>query len=1162
MKHINNNNNKINTKAGGAAVEMTVTAKAKTASPAIFHATLEKLLAAIRVELPQATENDFATLLNAKIIELDGQISKPERQRDLEEYKKTGLISNSFKKKVDKYEILKELKSNYEQLAAELNKDSGAAASSGDSTSACSLCFCPIDDVKPEELLCFCELKTTLLRTKTGYQHPRYHKDCMTLMIETAINGGYIGMCPQIYCPEATHISDLGVPLKQQVRIQYNDWSKLVTEKLLLKYQSFAEAYMLFLCGSCHTSKSQLLPFDPNLVQKTDGLDKFLKSPKANFLKALAQYQSGSMTLNAFYAELFTVHAPDLKLKDDYAVWEFVKIVIAMISDPERRSALQLRHWNDRPRFKTLCCQKEHCFKCKTKEFHTGKSCTENIGAMDSSVLPCPTCNLFLAKSDGCDSVTCACGHKFSWTPALSLYKAVQKFATEFPNETAAKCADFLCGILEGIAAQNKSRVVDSAVNWRNFNRSLVDRLTLAAWEKRFPGASNQMMAKCMMDNNTMLKMELHISVVTNWNAVHKTAVDRATQSIKHSNAVFIDSLFPSSTEKYLALTTLNSIPKADRTSSESDIVKKLLEYKNANEKVWAKEQERAMLQSAHQFVHMYGNQSANTKYNLEDAKAAGEPLEVHMWHRDWCNTGLEFSDAGLGAKRPGGQSSYPAAFSKVKGLHDRFQVRLVEAGSTTNSMSFGVCTLQASGNPSLNTSGSDGFGRTTNTYGIIEDRGNNDPLKVYRNREVQNSWGRKLRVGDVLTAAIDLENFTLQVSLNENEFSDTILLPNGSYCFGMTFANDHKVIILNDNLDDFTYETASVASAADADNASELPQGVHEGIMTCKCGHRSGQERFPLDASRYHLEECAWSCCNQPWMTKICPVASKSKTKPTTTSAAAAAAAAAIPGAQLNRSHSKMFSDYTRLLGLIKKQGIDSKNWQSKFGEKLKAMILEKGQRRLSSKKGFSPDDISIAITDLASKRATTSPVNETWAGLLEGACAYVLDRDAIEKALAKKQAAEAKATEARERAMDGDRATCFMAMHGDNCGWMAAHVLVPDRKGFDADEIKMAQAFARVNPTMMNEWYDYNATLSESLIPELQRTPKSCRCIPRCTKAPFNCGSSNSSGTSGSGTSSSGKQCPCTGKHNNSQCHGAGGCALGCTIRGVHSPGSSGHP
>lgn len=108
-------------------------------------------------------------------------------------------------------------------------------------------------------------------------------------------------------------------------------------------------------------------------------------------------------------------------LNNQQVVSNAVADVLELIPDIERRSSLHLRCCIKFPTVKTLCCQYQHCFRCKIKIGHTGKSCEEYQGALTSQIKFCPKCNIALVKGDGCDSVSCVCGHKFAWAAAAVL---------------------------------------------------------------------------------------------------------------------------------------------------------------------------------------------------------------------------------------------------------------------------------------------------------------------------------------------------------------------------------------------------------------------------------------------------------------------------------------------------------------------------------------------------------------------------------------------------------------------------------------------------------------------------------------------------------------------------------------------------------------------
>jgi len=123
------------------------------------------------------------------------------------------------------------------------------------------------------------------------------------------------------------------------------------------------------------------------------------------------------------------------------------------------------------------------------------------------------------------------------------------------------------------------------------------------------------------------------------------------------------------------------------------------------------------------------------------------------------------------------------------------FQVRIVSAPRTSNWLTFGVA------RKGMPTSSSDGVGRTSDSWGIADDRSSNSTTIVSASGS-QVSSSRKLSEGDVLCAVIDTSLGWCQVSINDDEFVHRFDIPSGSmddYCFAMTFANDHRVSIIYD---------------------------------------------------------------------------------------------------------------------------------------------------------------------------------------------------------------------------------------------------------------------------------------------------------------------------------------------------------------------------
>ncbi|GAB9476071.1 hypothetical protein Gpo141_00013143 [Globisporangium polare] len=98
--------------------------------------------------------------------------------------------------------------------------------------------------------------------------------------------------------------------------------------------------------------------------------------------------------------------------------------VLSMILDEERRATLLLYHLFLHPDTYTLCCDEIVCFKCKASVHHAGQ-CSDFIE--DDCVLQCRGCHVTLVKVDGCDSVSCVCGHSIHWPSEMEKQRAQRK---------------------------------------------------------------------------------------------------------------------------------------------------------------------------------------------------------------------------------------------------------------------------------------------------------------------------------------------------------------------------------------------------------------------------------------------------------------------------------------------------------------------------------------------------------------------------------------------------------------------------------------------------------------------------------------------------------------------------------------------------------------
>jgi len=195
-------------------------------------------------------------------------------------------------------------------------------------------------------------------------------------------------------------------------------------------FEDKAENILSFQCGSCHSRKTHGV----KPCKKTDEeilVELVRRGFPAEAAREMAQkYDNGMVGHQQTYAELCerlasiqlanssaSVSDEEAKQATQDLTW-FLKL----IKDAERRHTLQLYHLLRVPRFRSSCCDYEHCFKCRTRGWHEGLTCAENMARIDGpagaqlQMLSCEKCGVYLIKGDGCDTVTCVCGHSFNWS--------------------------------------------------------------------------------------------------------------------------------------------------------------------------------------------------------------------------------------------------------------------------------------------------------------------------------------------------------------------------------------------------------------------------------------------------------------------------------------------------------------------------------------------------------------------------------------------------------------------------------------------------------------------------------------------------------------------------------------------------------------------------
>jgi hypothetical protein len=206
--------------------------------------------------------------------------------------------------------------------------------------------------------------------------HPGNCRECVVNYIKNKIESAFLGTCPAMYCPHQ-HAKGKGRAI-----LNYREWSKLVPANDLSRYSSLADSVLAFLCGGCHSLKSLQIKATPDQVEEAERSTKLMiehaggKELYESFCQDLFKFENGEERVEVFYSKLSTSYFSSVLVAgNDQEVWRLMKTILRLISDPERRASLHLRYLKIRPRIWTPCCSREHCFKCRTKDFHDGKTC-------------------------------------------------------------------------------------------------------------------------------------------------------------------------------------------------------------------------------------------------------------------------------------------------------------------------------------------------------------------------------------------------------------------------------------------------------------------------------------------------------------------------------------------------------------------------------------------------------------------------------------------------------------------------------------------------------------------------------------------------------------------------------------------------------------------
>lgn len=493
--------------------------------------------------------------------------------------------------------------------------------------------------------------------------------------------------------------------------------------------------------------------------------------------------------------------------------------------DPERRANFHLRYLRDRPRIKTACCSREHCFKCRIKDFHEGKTCMESTEALDHSVVACPFCGISLTKGDGCNTITCVCGKQFSWSAEKENMERCQQFLDAFPHHTSEICASILCtsftkvkhprvvykckpsksvifetNAADGLRGQAVgSNVVMQAKAWQVRHRVEVSREMRNLFETvHWPSPSQCCATISSHINPAFVREEGMREAADIWKAEHSKQVEKCSSQNAHSIQSLMTTFYPNLGDRAAAALQLASLHRGSTglgDASPFNIGWRLAEsarlWIDAHMELFQELVESTEIRVATQFLHLYG-----TKSPLYTQAALTFIPSVFEWCRRISNTDLTYSNDNTTVERVGSVSCYPAAFASLVAEHCSFKVVLDVAPKSSNWITFG---LARKGMPS---SSSDGVGRTAQSWGLSDDRSSSSSHCILAASGQECGTFRKLKAGDVLSAMVLLNECLCEVAVNENELVHRFTIPPGTvddFYFAMTFANDHRVSILYD---------------------------------------------------------------------------------------------------------------------------------------------------------------------------------------------------------------------------------------------------------------------------------------------------------------------------------------------------------------------------
>jgi hypothetical protein len=845
------------------------------------------------------------------------------------------------------------------------------------------------------------------------------HEHCCTRCWEQYVNSlvrqSFLGTCPCIVCPNELHFK-----LKRKRILPFETWSSIVPLETSKKFSLLASSLLAFLCGGCHILKSLDVGFDStgttneklkNIFEINSTIaEAILKFDELDSL--LFAYCTGEQDVDDVYQTIVVNIFPQMIGLTDSDAWEVFVLILKKLPDPERRANLHLRYLRDRPRIRMLCCNREHCFHCKTKDFHEGKSCVEHLSTLDHSIVTCPSCGIALAKGDGCNTITCVCGKQFSWTAEKESTEGCRTFLLEYPNDTNNACAHILC-------ENSDIGQLQRAKAWQARNRIEVSGQLLRWFHHRYPQCTSQ--CSIVLSSDTMTDGVREAKEL--WIQLHPKEVEHCRQQNDYALRSIFLSLAPSEPELPLFAHRIICSNRG-QSAVDSKLLQSAIKWIESNKETYQQGIEAMEERSANQFLFKFGSRPV---FSIRSAKSTF-PCATE-WSRSLSNHDLTINQRNSTVERAGSISCYPAAFATL--VAERCAIRVVvdNAPRTSNWLTFGVASR------AMAPSSSDGVGRTSNTWGISDDRSSSATKAIVASSGSEVGTFRKLCAGDVLSAVIDVVEGWVEITINDTEFHHRFIIPTGSvddYLFAMTFANDHRASILSEPIE----RSSIVSHNDDSNNKSTL---LLHSLSACTNAMR--------EVVLNNEQTKAFNQLRKRIKAMIDPV------DETTTIHAQNSA----PRKQFASSNNSIFADTTSWLN----------KWEGSLT--LARAEFEKLRSSIEELVGSQP----VVNQALASQHELT------WKLIVQAVSWYDQHRERIRQDIRT------------------EMALMFQMTHGPDAPFLAAMTLQEyHNRRMNRSDIDAPLAYMQCFQADMNDWYEQDSCARE---PMIEGVARGCQCLPR---------------------------------------------------------------